>query len=424
MISLGAMAQPLCNWSGNHRYRAGAVHRPESAEQLRAIVARGESLQVLGTRHTFSSIGDAAGLIALDRLPGAREIAIDRAAMTVSVGPAVTYAALAEALNRERLALANLASLPHISVAGAVATASHGSGDGLGNLATSVVGLRLLTSTGEALDCDRGDPRFDGIVVNLGALGVVTRVTLAVEPYYELRQDVFVDLEWDRLFDHLDEILAAGRSVSVFHEFGERAREVWVKAPARAPARGELFGARPATAPRNPVPGGDPGNCTAQLGEPGPWSERLPHFRCGFTPSSGAEIQSELFVARADAGAALRALLGLGELMRSQLLVAELRTIDADELWLSPHYRRDSAALHFTWRRNQREVERIVAAVEDAIAPLAPLPHWGKLFRARAGELAPRYARLEDFRRLRAELDPRDAFANDWLRESLIGVGP
>ncbi len=413
------MAEPLLNWSGNHRYRAGVVHRPESADELRAIVARGDSLQALGTRHTFTSIGDAAALIALDRLPGAREIAIDRAGMTVSVGPAVTYAALAQALNQKGLALANLASLPDISVAGAVATASHGSGHGLGNLATSVVGLRLLASTGEIVDVDRRDDRFAGMVVHLGALGVVTRVTLAVQAYYELRQDVYLDLEWDTLLNHLDEVVGAGRSVSVFHDFGERAREVWVKAPAATPARAELLGARPATAPRNPVPGGDPANCTAQLGEPGPWSERLPHFRSGATPSAGEEIQSEFFVARADAGAAVRALLALGELMRSQLLVAELRTIDADELWLSPHYRRDSAALHFTWRRNEREVERIVAAVERALAPLAPLPHWGKLFCARAEELGPRYPRLDDFRRLRAELDPRDAFANDWLRECI-----
>jgi xylitol oxidase len=407
------------NWSGNYTYTATAVHRPRDLDELVALVSTGGRLQVLGTRHTFTSIGDSAGLIALGALEGARHITVDREAMTVSVGPGVTYAALADTLNGAGLALANLASLPHISVAGAVATATHGSGDKAGNLATSVVGMRLVTGGGDVIDFHRGDESFDGLVVHLGKLGVVTEVTLAVEPYYELCQQVYEGVPWDELWTHFDEITAAGRSVSVFHRFGDRTRQVWVKydADAERPAdRSTLFGARAAQVPLNPVPGADPANCTVQLGVRGPWSERLPHFRSGFTPSSGEEIQSELFVARGDAPAAVAALMPLAPRISPLLLVAELRTIAADSLWLSPQYRRDSVGLHFTWRRRQQDVETVMVAVEEALAPFGARPHWGKLFTAPAVSVAARYPRWRDYLALRDALDPQGVFVNEWLR--------
>jgi xylitol oxidase len=409
----------LQNWSGSYRYAAAAVHRPESVGELARLLAGATgTLRVLATRHTFSAIGDGDELIALDRLPGARAIEIDSDAMTVTVGPDVTYAMLADALNARGLALANLASLPHISVAGAIATATHGSGDGLGNLATAVAALELVTADGEALTLSRADAsRWPGAVVHLGALGVVTRVTLDVVPYYELRQDVYLGLEWDALEAHFDEIMRAGRSVSVFHHFGARAREVWVKGDPATPAPSTLFGAVPAHEPHTPIPGGLPANCTAQLGVPGPWSERLPHFRSGFTPSSGREIQSEWLVARADGVDAIRALLPLADVLAPVLQVAELRVIAADRLWLSPQYERESAGLHFTWRLEPDAVRAACVEVERALAPLAPRPHWGKLFTAPV----PRYPRLHDFRALRAELDPRGVFANEWMRAHVLG---
>ncbi len=411
----------LVNWSGSHRYRATELHRPETVEELQTLVtrARGE-LQVLGTRHTFTAIGDADGLISLDRLGGAHAIEIDASAQTATVGPAVTYADFAVTLNAHGLALANLASLPHISVAGAVATATHGSGTGLGNLATSVRGLELVTSSGDRVTLDSGDPRLPGAAVHLGALGVVTAVTLAVEPYYELRQDVYLGLDWEALAAHFDEVMSAGRSVSVFHDFGERAREVWVKSDPDRETSADLFGALAAHEPHNPVPGGLPENCTAQLGAPGPWSERLPHFRSGFTPSSGEEIQSEWFVAREDAMRALDALRPLAARIREVLQIAELRVIAADELWMSPHSGRHSAGLHFTWRLEPGLVARVCAEIELALAPFAPRPHWGKLFSP--GPLPWTPERLADFLALRDELDPPGRFANGWLRERVLQV--
>lgn len=415
-----AARAPEYNWSGNYQYHATTVHHPASQDELRRLVAAAPSVHVLGSRHSFTAIGDATELIALDRIGG--QLTIDRDASTVTVPAATTYAELADALSAEGLALANMASLPHISVGGAIATATHGSGERLGNLATSVTGVELITSPGEVVASQRGDRDFDGLVVGLGALGVVTQVTLAVEPYYEASQVVYEGMEWDALFEHFDEIEAAGDSVSVFHRLGERTEQVWVKRHAPAEdAPPELFGARAANAHRSPVAGADPVNATPQLGEVGPWSERLPHFRSGFTPSSGAEIQSEAFVARGDGIAAIRTLRELADDIRPLLLVCELRAVAADSLWLSPEYGRDTIALHFTWRRDQRSVEEAVATVESALKPFGARSHWGKVTSLRAADLAPLYERLGDFRRLRDDLDPRGAFVNDWLRAHVLG---
>jgi xylitol oxidase len=409
----------LTNWAGNHRYRASELHRPRTLDELRRIAATARSLRVLGTRHTFSDIGDATSLVALDALADCDEIAIDADAATVTVGPAVTYAQLAQSLDAAGLGLANMASLPHISVAGAVATATHGSGDALGNLSTSVLGMELVTSSGELVRIAAGDPELPGAVVHLGALGVVTKLTLAVTAAYPLCQRVYVGMEWDALAENFDQIMGAGRSVSVFHRLGERVREVWVKADPQQPAPVELCGAALARAQRHPVPDADPVNCTVQLGVPGPWWQRLPHFQAGFTPSAGAEIQSEWFVAREQAMDALMALRQLADKLRPLILVCELRTVAADRLWLSPHHGRDSAGLHFTWRREPAAVAAACAEVQRALAPFAARPHWGKLFTTPATELTAHYPHLAEFAALRERLDGRRAFVNRWLERTL-----
>ena len=279
-------------------------------------------------------------------------MAVDREAGTVSFSAGLRYGELAEALEREGLALANLASLPHISVAGAVATATHGSGNAKGNLATSVASLELATSSGELLNLSRGDPDFDGLVVGLGALGAVTRLTLDVEPAYQVRQRVFEGLAWDALHERFDEITAAGDSVSVFTRWGEAVDQVWVKGRVTGDpeqVHDELFGAAAATVDRHPIIELDPVNCTRQLGVPGPWWDRLPHFRMGFVPSSGEELQSEYLIPRHHAAAAIRAVHALADVVRPLLQVSELRTVAADRLWMSPQHGQDTVAIHFTW---------------------------------------------------------------------------
>jgi alditol oxidase len=415
----------LANWAGTHVYRADEVHRPATVEELRAIVARAPRVHALGSRHSFSDIGDSAELVALDGL--AADVVVDPVARTVTCSAGLKYGELAEALAGQGVALHNLASLPHISIAGAIATATHGSGNANGNLATAVRAVQLVTSDGEILTVQRGEPDFDGLVVGLGVLGVVTRVILDVEPAYDVRQRVFEALSWDALHEHFDDITAGGYSVSVFTRWGETVDQVWVKSRVTdgpEQQRDELFGAVAATVDRHPILGLDAVNCTPQLGVPGAWSDRLPHFRMGFTPSNGEEIQSEYHVARRHAEGAIRAVHALGATLRPVLQVAEIRTIAADELWLSPQYRRASVALHFTWTREPEAVARALIELEAALAPFEARPHWGKAFRATAAEIAPLYERLPDFARLAQRLDPRGAFRNDWLERHVLADAP
>jgi len=409
------------NWAGTHRYRAEALHRPRTVEELQAIVSRAPRVRVLGSRHSFTDIADSDELVSLGALPA--DLAIDHAAGTVSFSSAVRYGDLADALAGAGLALHNLASLPHISVAGAVATATHGSGDHNGNLATAVAALEMVTSDGEIVTAARGDADFDGMVVGLGALGAVTRVTLDAQPAYEVRQRVYEGLAWDALFTHFDAITALGYSVSVFTRWGETTDQVWVKSvvtDAPEDAAADLYGARPATVERHPILGIDPENCTPQLGRPGAWSDRLPHFKMGFTPSAGDEIQSEFIIPRARAIEAVEALRSLADRVAPLLQVTEIRTIAADTLWLSPQYGQDTVAIHFTWKPEPDAVARVLVPVEAALAPYGARPHWGKAFSAGSAAIAPLYERLDDFRALRDRLDPRRAFTNAWLERRLF----
>jgi xylitol oxidase len=410
------------NWAGNYRYEATALHRPESVAELQDVVAGAARLHALGSRHSFTAVADSAELVSLESMTSTDvEVAADRRTVTVDAG--LRYGELVDALHAERLALHNLASLPHISVAGAVATATHGSGVGNGNLATAVAALELVTSDGELVRAARGDADFAGLVVGLGALGVVTRVTLDVEPEFQVRQQVFDHLPWAALFEHFDEIVSVGYSVSLFTLLGGDVDMVWVKSRTDAPAPpdGDLFGAVPADGERHPIPGIDPTPTTPQLGDPGLWSDRLPHFRMGFTPSNGDEIQSEYLLPRANAVPALEALLRLGPRIRPLLQTCEIRTIAADDLWLSTASGQDSVALHFTWQQAQADVEELLTHLEGALLPLGARPHWGKVFLADAATLAPRYAHHAEFVDLVQRLDPRGAFRNGWLERHVLG---
>jgi xylitol oxidase len=409
------------NWAGNYAYRARAIHAPRSVDELRAFVRGASRLRVIGSRHSFTAIADSDELVTLDALPRAIAVAPDR--RTVTVTGSVRYGELALELDRAGLALANLASLPHIGVAGAISTATHGSGDGNGNLARAVAALELMTSDGEVRRFARGDVDFDGMVVGLGAVGAILAVTLDVEPGYEVRQWVFDGLTWGALARHFEEVFAAGYSVSVFHRWGETTEQVWVKRRAddpRGAPPGDLFGAAAADRERHPIAGLDPVNCTPQLGSPGPWWDRLPHFRMGFTPSSGAEIQSEFLVSRAEAPAAIDALLGLRETLAPRTQVSEIRTVAADRLWMSPQYGQDTVGIHFTWVPDQAAVERALKQVEDALEPFGARPHWGKLFMGGAERIRRLYPRVDEFEALCGRLDPRGVFRNEWLEKRVL----
>jgi xylitol oxidase len=298
---------------------------------------------------------------------------------------------------------------------------------GNGNLATAVSGLELVTASGELRRISRaGDPDlFPGAVVHLGALGVLTRVTLDVEPAYRMRQHVYLDLPAAELRDHFDEIMSAGYSVSLFTGWrGGTVDEVWVKSRlddprSKAEAEPGFFGARPATRDVHPIVALSAEHCTEQLGVEGPWYERLPHFRMGFTPSSGEELQSEYFVPLANAVEAILAIERLGERVAPHLFISELRTIAADELWMSTAQGRDSLAIHFTWKPDWPAVRELLPLIERELSPFGVRPHWGKLFTLSREELRSRYERLGEFQELVRDLDPGGKFQNRFLATHL-----
>jgi xylitol oxidase len=415
------------NWAGNYRYGASRLHRPATLAQVQEIVASARHVHVLGSRHSFNGIADSAELISLEAMTAETtlpaNIAVDLEAGTVSMGGGVKYGELAEILRDAGAALHNLASLPHISVAGAVATATHGSGVTNGNLATAVAELEIVTSNGEIVRASRGDTDFDGMVVGLGALGVVTRMTLDVEPAFEVEQRVFEHLSWDVLYENFDEITSCGYSVSLFTLWREDIDMVWVKSRTDNHDHPEedLFGAVPAVVDRHPVIGLDPTPCTPQLARRGLWSDRLPHFRMGFTPSAGDELQSEYLVPRRHAVGALEALRSLGDRIRPLLQVAEIRTVAADQLWMSTSYGEPTVAVHFTWKPAQEAVEDVLIDLERILSPFEARPHWGKLFHAEATTIASLYGRYKDFLQLVERMDPRGAFGNAWLEAHVLG---
>ncbi|WP_040496153.1 FAD-binding protein [Ilumatobacter nonamiensis] len=406
------------SWGGNREYRAVAIERPATLGDVQRSIAESPQVSVIGTRHTFNDIGDGEVLVDLSNL--ASPPVIDRARRRVSVSGATTYSELTWHLDRARMALHNLASLPHLSVAGATATGTHGSGSALGNLSTAVESVEMITADGDVATFHRGDDYFDGAVVHLGALGVVTRLELALEETYSVEQTVFDGLDWETLASRFDEVFDSATSVSVFTRWGATPGALWCKRRVDDRRASSLdVPLTSATSPRNPIPGIAATGCTEQGGVPGPWWDRWPHFRADAVPSAGAEIQSEFFVDRGDSVAAIEAIRAIGDELDEVLLVSEIRTIAGDDLWMSPCHGRDSTAFHFTWRRDSAAVETAVELLAQQLEPFAARPHWGKVFPT-SFRAATAYERLDDFLDLRDQLDPGGRFTTPWFERHVL----
>ena len=258
----------------------------------------------------------------------------------------------------------------------------------------------------------RGDEDFDGAVVSLGALGVMSAVTLETVPAFELRQYVFDDVPWEAAEERLLATLAVGYSTSLFLSWaGNTIEHAFVKT---SDPLAEFEGRPPTAFGRHPVPGADPAHCTVQDGSLGAAHERLPHFRFEGVPSAGAELQSEYAVAAENAGACVRALREVGAAIAPALYVSEIRAVAADAYWLSPFYERASVTFHFTWKP-VAEATAAIAAVERALAPWRPRPHWGKVFGLDSAAVWSAYPRAAAFAVLREHLDPTGKFRNEFL---------
>jgi xylitol oxidase len=403
------------NWAGTYAYTAPSRATPRSIEDVVRIVrADRGSIHALGTRHSFTDLPESPGTL-IDMTGVEGDIVVDADRGTVTAPAATRYGVVAQRLEAEGWALHNLGSLPHISVAGATATGTHGSGDRNGVLSTAVRALRYVGADGELHEIARGDADFDALVVGVGAYGLVTDVTLAIEPSYRVRQDIYAGLSWDAVLDDLDAVTGTGYSVSIFTKWdADDLGFVWVKT--RLDDDGQTL---PATLLDGALavgatPLGSDDNLTA-LEEPGPWMLRLPHFRLDREPSFGAEIQTEYFVDRVDAPAAIRAVRELAPLIRPHLVVSELRTAARDGLWLSPAYDRDVVAIHFTWFDRPIEVGAVIPRIEEALAPFAARPHWGKVHGFDAERIAAVHPRIADARAVFERLDPEGRFTNPHL---------
>jgi xylitol oxidase len=421
------MTEKLSNWAGNYTYSTTKVHRPTTLEQVQQVVSRCDKLRVLGSRHSFNGIADCnEDLISLEHLE--RVLMIDPQRQTVTVDGGMRYGDFCHTLQAEGYALHNLASLPHISVAGACATATHGSGDNNGNVATTVAALEFVTASGKVINLSREQhgEQFQGAVVGLGGLGVVTKLTLDLQPTFVVRQQVYDNLPLAQLENHFDEITGRAYSVSFFTDWqDETISQVWLKQritdEGSEEAEATLFGATPAPTHRHPIVAISPGNCTAQMGIPGPWYERLPHFRMDFTPSNGEELQSEYILPRQHAVAAFQVLHRLRAQIGPLLQISEIRTIAADTLWLSPCYQQPCVALHFTWQKDWPAVRQLLPLLEEQLAPLQARPHWGKLFTMPPAQVQALYERLPDFQQLLGHYDPQGKFRNDFLDSYVFG---
>jgi alditol oxidase len=415
------------NWSGNLTYSTDNVQTPGTVDELQRTVKAARKMRVLGSRHSFNAIADSrVEQVSLEELTA---MTLDAGARTVTVEGGVTYELLAPWLDARGYALHNLASLPGITIAGACATATHGSGRKNGNLATQVAGLELVKADGSTMHCTRehdGD-KFLGAVVGLGAAGVVTRTTLDVEPTYRVAQTVYENLSFDELGRNFDAVFGSGYSVSVFTDWAKhRATQVWMKKRLDEEAAGgsiewpqALFGATPAKENLHPITGHPAESCTQQMGIPGPWYDRLPHFRIGQTPSSGQELQTEYLVPYEHGFEAVQAVEKLHAQITPLLYVTELRTIAADDLWMSTANGRPSLAIHFTWKPEWAAVRALLPAIEEQLQPFAPRPHWGKLFTLAPKEIQARYARLAEFKALCAEMDPEGKLRNEFVERNL-----
>ena len=413
------------NWAGNYAYRAEHLDVPSDVDQVKKSILEHARAKALGARHSFNAIADSREeQISLKHFD---QMELDGSSRTVTVGAGVTYGQLAPYIDSRGFAVHNMASLPHISVVGACATGTHGSGNRNGNLSTAVRAMEMVTADGSMVTLSRkkiGD-MFPGAVIGLGALGVITKITLEVEPRFQMTQRVYEDLSFSELEHHLDEIFASGYSVSLFTDWQKhRATQVWIKQRSDQDkgAQVDFYGAKPATRKMHPIADHSAESCTEQMGIPGPWYERLPHFKMNFTPSSGAELQTEYFVPRAKGFEAIRAVEQLRDQITPHLFITEFRTIAADQLWMSPAYQRDSMAIHFTWKPEWPEVKKILPQIEEKLAPFGARPHWAKLFTMKPTVFEGQYSRLNEYRGLVKRYDPNGRFRNDFLDTNVFGA--
>jgi alditol oxidase len=412
------------NWAGNLTYSTDNLFSPQTVAELQKIIKQCKRVRGLGTKHCFNKIADSkenqistAGVTKI--------IALDKTKNTITVESGIKYGDICKYLDDNGYALHNLASLPHISIGGACATATHGSGIKNGCLATAVSSIEFVNGKGEVINLskEKDGEEFLGVIVNLGALGIATKLTLNLLPAFKMKQIVYQNLPMAELEKNFEAIMSAGYSVSLFTDWkNKNINEVWIKSKSDdiktiAPS---FYKATVAVKNLHPIETLDAINCTEQMGVDGPWYERMPHFRMGFTPSSGKELQSEFFIPFENAYEGMMAIEQLNDKVSPHLMITEIRAIAADELLMSPFYKKTCVAFHFTWKQEVEAVLKVLPLIEEALAPFKPRPHWGKIFTLNPSVLQSRIEKLDEFKLLMNKHDPEGKFRNEFIDKNLF----
>ena len=407
------------NWSKNVDFNDRGYLQPDSLSELQELIRSNAKIRARGTAHCFNEIANTSSYaINLAKMP--RVIEVSAETKSVKVSPGLTYGELAPVLHSQGWALNNLASLPHISIAGSISTGTHGSGIKNQNLANQVLSLDMVTAEGELRHIDRTSPAFNALVVGLGLGGIVYQYELKIEPTFEVRQVIYPDIPLDVLQRSFDQIMGSAYSVSYFTDWSSaQVGNLWCKFRDDEVIPESIGGSGKADKKFHPIPSVDPVACTEQLGVPGHWHDRLSHFKLEFTPSVGEEIQTEFFVDRKDAAAAIEAVSQLGSEITPLLWITELRTFAADNLWLSGAFERDCLAIHFTWKKLDA-IYPVIEKVEVALRPFNYRPHWGKVFTADATYLMSVYPKMGEFQALVQALDPAKKFGNSFTRSKVM----
>jgi len=420
--TIPAVQNTRTNWAGNLTYQASEYHQPTSVEQLQETIRNAPKIRALGTRHCFNEIADSAyGRVSVGALDNSLQVNADK--MQATIGAGASYGQICRDLYQQGYALHNLASLPHISVAGAMATATHGSGMANRNLGSAVAGFEFIDADGSMHQLSReqhGD-QVEGLLTHLGLLGVLTRITLDLEPAFEVSQRVYQNLPVKRLLEEFKPVMKGGYSVSLFTDYlSDRVNQVWVKSKVTGDQQvdpEDYFGATPATRDLHPITELSAVNCTEQMGVPGPWFDRLPHFKMDFTPSSGKELQSEFFVPIEYGAEAFEVITRLKHQLEPVLMISEIRSIAADSQWMSPFYQQDSVAFHFTWEQDKQGVAAVLPLIQDGLEQFGVRPHWGKVFSISPGQLRSSYPHLDKFKQAVEVYDPERKFVNQFLQQ-------
>lgn len=406
----------LANWGGNLAFEQAEVVKPKTISELAEMV-RVNKVRPVGTLHSFSPIAKGEGLLmSTANLAIKPELDSDRS--VVRFGAAMRFGELALFLEQNGFALRNMGSLPHISVAGAAATGTHGSGDKNQILSSSLTSFSYLNHEGELIKVEKQDPLFEAFRLGLGAYGIWVEAELSIVPSFQIRQDIFLEIPWSYFLEDPSRLTSAGYSVSLFGKWGTSTiSQTWVKSEVEDPRAGVPIAAiAPEQNSKRELADGVGDNLTEQGGKPGPWLHRLPHFRLDASPSAGNEIQTEYFFTRDKIAHAIEAVHSVAGKINPVLIISEIRSIAQDDAWLSPMRRGDSIALHFTWKNEPELVDIAVQELEKVLAPMEPIPHWGKVHHFTQSDLERAHPMLSKAREQFENADPSGKFSSDYLR--------